>query len=203
MKKIKPKFKAKSKKSDLFGDLNQSLVASSLESSVVNLEGFYNVFDSADDLTEVLNDCAKTSLKHIDVSTLQYDISTLPKLMAIIFGKYPFAYQRIVNDFLFPLTTQIIINYLNNNIQDSQDFMLMKNQIMQLPDSLRDIILERSAKPLLISHVDQEIFLNKLEIALGLLKSELTFEDFEISLMQVNKFTNLFCGTSVESVSIH
>ena len=145
MKKIKPKFKAKSKKSDLFGDLNQSLVASSLESSVVNLEGFYNVFDSADDLTEVLNDCAKTSLKHIDVSTLQYDISTLPKLMAIIFGKYPFAYQRIVNDFLFPLTTQIIINYLNNNIQDSQDFMLMKNQIMQLPDSLRDIILERSA----------------------------------------------------------
>jgi len=203
MKKIKPKFKAKSKKSDLFGDFNQSLVASSLEGSVVNLEGFYNVFDSADDLIEVLNDCAKTSLKHIDVNTLQYDIRTLPKLMAIIFGKYPFAYQRIVNDFLFPLTTQIIINYLNNNIQDSQDFMLMKYQIMQLPDSLRNIILERSAKPMLISHVDQEIFLNKLEIALGLLKSELTFEDFEISLMQVNKFTNLFCGTSIESVSIH
>ena len=50
MKKLKPKFKSKSKskskKSDLFGDLNQSLVASSLESSVVNLEGFHNVFDS-------------------------------------------------------------------------------------------------------------------------------------------------------------
>ena len=174
MKKLK--LKSKSRKSCLYGDLNLSLISSSLETSVADLQGFSNIFESNDVLLDVLNDCAKTSLQHIDINTLKYDIHTLPKLMPLIFSKYPFAIQHIVNDFLFPLTTQFIINYLNNNIQDSQDFMFMKAQILELPESIRVIIMERSKKPVLISEVDQEIFLNQLEIALSLIKNETTFE---------------------------
>tara|TARA_Y100001970_G_scaffold262661_1_gene347174 strand:+ start:655 stop:1266 length:612 start_codon:yes stop_codon:yes gene_type:complete len=203
MKKIKLKSKLKSRKSSLYGDLNLCLIASNLESSVVDLEGFHEVFESNNVLLDVLNDCAKTSLQHIDTKTLQYDIRTLPKLMSLIFGKYPYAVQHIVNDFLFPLTTRFIINYLNNNIQDSQDFMLMKEGVLQLPESIRDIILERSLKPVLISEVDQEVFINKLEIALGLIKSEIGFEDFDFCLKEINKYTNLFCGTSMQPTLIH
>ena len=201
MKKLK--LKSKSRKSCLYGDLNLSLISSSLETSVADLQGFSNIFESNDVLLDVLNDCAKTSLQHIDINTLKYDIHTLPKLMPLIFGKYPFAIQHIVNDFLFPLTTQFIINYLNNNIQDSQDFMFMKAQILELPESIRVIIMERSKKPVLISEVDQEIFLNQLEIALGLIKNETTFEYLDFCIKVINKYTTLFCGSTVDVIAIH
>ena len=188
---------------DLSGSTNQEFLVEKLKFQTSQLEGFNDRFESQDQLDSVLKDCASLALKHINPRTLQFDVDAVIEVLKETFGLLPYSIQNIVNMILFPITTNLIINYTQNNISDSGEYAMFIDKLDLLPSVISRILNHRANKPVLISNVSQEAFLNKLRVQMALIYSVTDTQEYQIYLDIVNEFLNVFCEESISQEYIH
>jgi len=161
----------------------------------IRFNDLFEGWDPVDDLDQVIRDCAKLSLTHINPRTLQYDVASVGQCLTDTFDGLQLVNKHLITSFLFPAATKFIIVFVKLKARDYACDQNIEDQLDGVPDGIGAVIQERLERPMLLSGLEQQQYMTRLQAAIASELRDYEIDERERYLEQVNQFVMMLTAT--------